>query len=357
MKRKIKFNNQNFKHKFKIAVLAFIVVASVYLLYFNDKILVQSIVQKSLQDEVIDTNKSNITENFDVFKYVDICKNRKTRFYGFRMGSSISTLGQPWRIDGSNNCENLCDTTANCQFFTMKENEDGVVDDKKCYLYIKALDISNIDRSNMKIDVNCNSSIVPLSNSTSSYNGFGYINKKYFEYNKDKFQYKDANLDKANELIATLKANRSNLNAIATSNGENHTQLTANALNHTTTMGNWISSFGQLIGISSENLTTLSNTTDIFNQSIFDDEKNNALKKLAAISKETPELDNKIVDVKSSGYVNNLFYTILAFIMVITIILLLIYKLNDNIIITDRFMIFYFIIIVIIFMFIRFMLK
>jgi hypothetical protein len=104
-------------------------------------------------------------------------------------------------------------------------------------------------------------------------------------------------------------------------------------------------------------LTTLSNTTDIFNQSIFDDEKNNALKKLAAISKETPELDNKIVDVKSSGYVNNLFYTILAFIMVITIILLLIYKLNDNIIITDRFMIFYFIIIVIIFMFIRFMLK
>lgn len=359
MKRKIKFNNQNFKHKFKIFVLVFILLACVFFLYFNDKILVQSIIQKSLHKEGTgtgeeETTKSNSIENFNVSKYVDVCKNRKTQFYDFRMGSTISTL--PLTVIGpNNNCENLCDTTPNCQFFTMKENAFGNVEDNKCYLYIKALDISNIDRSNMKINVNCNSTIIPLSNSTSSYNGFGYINKNYFEHNKNKFQYKDVYLDKANELIPTLKANSTNLDALAvsTTGNQSHSQLTANAQNYTTIMGNWINSFGELIGFDTTKLTTINDSTDMFNDAIVTDQNNKDLKHLAAISKETPELDNKLVDVKSSGYVNTLFYTILAFIMIITIILLVLYKLNDNAIISDKFMIIYFIVIVILFMFIR----
>ena len=346
MKSKIKFNNQNIKHKFKIFVILFIIVSSVYLLYFNDKILVQAIVQNSLHNEDKDTNKSNITENFDVHKYVDICKNRKTRFYDF---TSASTQLSSNVLTGTNNCENLCDTTQDCQFFIMNET-----DATKCYLYTRPLDSSNIDTNTMNINVNCNSTILP--SSSNNYNGFGYVNKKYFEYNKNKFSYKDAYLDKANELITTLKANRSNLNALR-SQTEDHSELTSNAEYYTSTIGSWITSFGELIGFNTNNLTTLNNSTDLFNENILDDEKNKDLKKLATISKDTPELDNKLVDVKNSGYVNNLFYTILAFIMVITIILLILYKLNDNIIITDRFMIFYFIIIVIIFMFIQFMLN
>jgi len=357
MKSKIKFNNPNFKHKFKIFVIVFIVLASVYFLYFNDKILVQSIIQNSLHNEGNEeTAKSNSIENFNVSKYVDVCKNRKTQFYDFRMGSTLSNLS-PWVIGTSNNCENLCDTTPNCQLFTMKENTAGVVDDKKCFLYIKALDASNIDRSNMNVKVNCNSTLIPLANSTARYNGFGYINKNYFKHNKNKFSYKDAYLDKANELIPTLKANSSNLDALATSTSGNHSQLTANAQHHTTIMGYWITTFGDLIGVNTNNLTTINNETDMFNDAIVDDQKNKDLKHLAAISKETPELDNKLVDVKSSGYVNNLFYTILAFIMIITIILLVLYRLNANAIISDRFMIIYFIVIVILFMFIRFILN
>ena len=363
MKRKIKFNNQNFKHKFKIFVLVFILLACIFFLYFNDKILVQSIIQKSLHKEGTGTDKeetakSNSIENFNVSKYVDVCKNRKTQFYDFRMGSTISTLPLSV-ITTNNNCENLCDTTPNCQFFTMKENAAGVVENNKCYLYIKALDISNIDRSNMKINVNCNSTIIPLSNSTNSYNGFGYINTNYFEHNKNKFQYKDAYLDKANELIPTLKANSTNLDALAvsTTGNQSHSQLTANAQNYTTIMGNWISAFGDLIGFDTTKLTTLNDSTDMFNDAIVTDQNNKDLKHLAAISKETPELDNKLVDVKSSGYVNNLFYTILAFIMIITIILLVLYKFNDNAIISDKFMMIYLIVIVILFMFIRFILN
>ena len=343
MKRKIKINNKNFKYKFKIFVLACIIVSAVYFLYFNDKILVQSIVQNSLHNE-------GSRENFDVHKYVDICKTRKTRFYDFSSASiPFSTITIP--TDSSNNCENLCDTTQDCQFFTMKESDAT----NTCYLYSSRLDSSNIDTNTMNIKVNCNSTILPSNGNSNVYNGYGYVNKNYFEHNKNKFTYKDAYLEKANELITTLKDNRLNLNALATQHGD-HSELTANSEYYTNVIGSWISTFGELIGFDTNKLTTLNNSTDLFNENILDDEKNKALKKLAAISKDTPELDNKLSDVKSSGYANNLFYIILSFIMIITIILLILYKFNTDII-SDRFMIFYFIIIVILFMFIQYMLK
>jgi K+-sensing histidine kinase KdpD len=122
-------------------------------------------------------------------------------------------------------------------------------------------------------------------------------------------------------------------------------------------MRNWITRFGDLIGFDTNKLSTMNNETDMFNDDILDNQKNKDLKHLAAISKETPELDNKLADVKSSNYVNNLFYTILTFIMTITIILLVLYRLNTNAIISDRFMIIYFIAIVILFMFIRIILN
>ena len=344
MKRKIKINNKIFKYKFKIFVLACILVSSVYLLYFNDKILVQSIDQNSLHNE-------GSTENFDVHKYVDICKTRKTRFYDFTSASPTAFLPITISTDSSNNCENLCDTTPNCQFFIMNESDTT----NKCYLYSRPLDSSNIDTNNMNIKVNCNSTILPSNGNSNVYNGYGYVNKNYFEHNKNKFTYKDAYLEKANELITTLKDNRLNLNALAAQNG-NNTQLAANAQSYNNVIGSWIDAFSQLIGFDSSELTTESNITNIFTQNILDNDKNKALKNLASISKETPELDNKLSDVKSSGYANNLFYTILAFIMIITIILLILYKFNTDII-SDRFMIFYFIIIVILFMFIHFMLK
>jgi hypothetical protein len=351
MKRKIKFNNQNFKHKFKIFVLVFILIACVYFLYFNNKILVQSTIQNSLNNE--ETTKSNSIENFDVSRYVDVCKNRKTNFYDYNLSDPPLRL---FDIGINENCEQKCNDTSHCQFFLMKENAQGVVDNSKCYLYIKELDPSYNDNSLMNVKVNCNSTLIPESTS-SRYNGYGYINKKYFEYNKDKFSYKDVYLDKANEIIPTLKANRTNLNALATSTPSTHKQLTDNDDSYRAIMNEWITSFSDLIDFSKNKLTSYNDETDMFNDDILENTKNKQITHLAAISKETPELDNKLADVKSSGYVNKLFYTILAFIMIITIILLILYKLNANAIISDRFMIIYFIVIVILFMFIRFMLN
>lgn len=352
MKSKIRFNNLNIKSLLKKGLILFIVITCVYLLYLNDLILVQSIIQNSLS-----IKPDTIVETFNVNKYVDICKSRETRFYDFRSGpltaaSSASLYYEA--IDGSNNCENLCDTVPNCQAFMMRENSAGVLDISKCYMYIAVLDSSNIDRSSTSIKVNCNSKMLPASSYT--YNGSGYINKKYFENNKSKFSYIDIYLDKANELVSTLRDTKTNLNSIL-SQTSGHGQLISNLENNNNNIGAWLTSFGNLIGVNPSTLFSINNSYNPFTDDVETDPTNIALNKLYAISKDTPELSEKIVDIERDRYVDNLFYTILAFIMVITIILLVLYRLNDNVIISDRFMIFYFIVIVTIFTFIRFMLN
>ena len=352
MKSKIRFNNQNIKSLFKKGLILFIVITCVYLLYLNDLILVQSIIENSLH------NKSDtIVESFNVNKYVDICKSRETRFYDFRVGPSTGASSAPLyfeAITGDNNCENLCDTIPNCQAFMMRENAAGVLDISKCYMYIGVLDSSNIDRSNMSIKVNCNSKMLPTSSYT--YNGSGYINKKYFENNKSKFSYIDIYLDKANELVRTLRSTKTHLNSILSQN-TGHEQIIANLENNNNNIGAWLTSFGELVGVNPSRLFTINNSYNPFTDDVETDPANIALSKLYATSKETPALSEKIADIERKRYVDNLFYTILAFIMVITIIILVLYRLNDNVIISDRFMIFYFIVIVAIFTFIRFMLN
>ena len=349
MKSKNKFNNKNNKEIVKLCLVIFIIGACIYLLYFNDKILVQSIIQNSL-----DNTNTNTIETFDVSKYVDVCKNRQTRFYNFRNGTSSSL--QYVNIDGSSNCENICDITPNCQAFFLRTDNSGInIDPSKCYMYIGILDASGIDNTNMSIKTNCNSLILPQASYT--YNGSGYINKNYFKNNKSKFGYIDTYLDKANQLISTIKTTNTNLNGIILGPDNDRTQAISNVESNMLSIGSWMTEFGNLIGVDTSTLFTSNSAAQLFIDNIQTDPKYIALKKLLKLSKETPALDEKIIDSDRRKYINNLFYTILAFIMVITIILLIIYRLNDNVIISDRFMIFYFIVIVFIFTIIRFMLN
>ena len=73
MKSKSNLSNNKF---IKISLITLVLGLSIYLLYFNDKIFIQ------------DPNSLNVVvENFNVEKYVDICKNRKTNFYNFSNSS------------------------------------------------------------------------------------------------------------------------------------------------------------------------------------------------------------------------------------------------------------------------------
>ena len=318
-----KLSNNKF---IKIMLITLVIGLSIYLLYFNDKIFIQ------------DPTSLNVVENFDVAKYVDICKTRKTNFYNF--DSPNTEFFHEYDLS---NCELKCDET-NCHAFIMR-------DISKCFTYKGTLDSSGIDRNNVSVEVNCESTILPRDQGT--YNGYGYINKKYFEDNKSKFTYKDVYLEESNKFIDKLKTMNSKYDDLY--NGRNNYTQKVNAINaEGTSMGSWIANFGNLIGFDSANLFTINNN-DLFdlNYNVDEDPKQIKLKEVYNASQKIATLEYKENDINKRGLSKHLFYIILAFIMVITIILLVLYKFSNNVI-SDGFMIFYFIVIVTLFAFIQY---
>ena len=339
-------NNINKNKSIKFILITTLIAISVYLLYFNDKIFVQDAIVNSLNEEKDD--KESIIENFNVAKYVDICKNRKTNFYNVSLPSGI-TLNT---IETSN-CELKCDEE-DCDAFIMQD----IIESKnqKCITYKGNIDSSGIDQNDISINVNCNSKILPQ-DKYGKYIGYGYINKKYFENNKkDKFKYADPYLEESNKFIDILKTMNSKYDDLK--NADSNYNEKVDAINdEASNIGTWIANFANSIGFDGSKLFTVNNNdfTDL-NYDITKDPKQIALKNIYNASQKTQTLEYKEKDINKTGISNYLFYIILAFVMVITIILLILYKLNNNII-SNGFMTIYFIIIVSIFAFIQYGLK
>ena len=351
MKRGIYFDDQN-KKKF---IIILIFGLCIYLLYFNDRILIQDIIQKSLSN-----NESNITENFNIQKYTDICKNRKTNFYNFRSTTNSVPSVQNLLEDQStatvktiDDCEQACDNTPNCYAFFMDDTTPPPV----CSLYKGNLRDDGKDNNIMDISVNCDTGreLKDELGRIPTYVGYGFINNKYYKDNKDNFKYIDTGLIASGKLIGYLKNMRSELDKPA----PERTQTAINtAGGHIRT---WITDYKAMTGITEDNWgdSGTGGTINFFDQRFISTNHpaNTQLIDLHKYTQETRNLDNKLKDSDKSGSTNQIFYIILAFVMVFTIILLVLYKFNNNAIINDRFMIFYFIVIVCIFSFIHFILN
>ena len=345
MKDRINFNNQNKK---KI-IIVLIFGLCIYLLYFNDRILIQDIIQKSLSNN----SESNITENFNIQKYTDICKNRKTNFYNFRSTNANGTVNNLSETPNTTNCELKCDENQNCYAFFIKDSTTANTA-PTCKLYIGDLDPQGKDKNTMDISVNCESGILPtdLLGSTPSYDGYGFINNRYYQNNKDKFKYIDTGLVMSGELKNHLRDMRSTIDT----NPANTTNINSIGVK----IGDWIDKYKKSTDIDNSERYFWMNTTNNFldiNQTPSNSIEDIKLKDLHKYTQETRNLDNKLEDSNKSGSTNQIFYIILAFVMVFTIILLVLYKFNNSAIISDRFMIFYFIAIVCIFTFIHFILN
>ena len=346
MKRGIYFDDQN-KKKF---IIILIFGLCIYLLYFNDRILIQDIIQKSLSN-----NESNITENFNIQKYTDICKNRKTNFYNFLSTTNnvpsvqIFLDNQPTTVTTIDDCEQACDTTDKCYAFFMDDTTTPV-----CRLYKGNLRDDGKDNNKMDISVNCDTGreLKDELGGTPTYEGYGFINNKYYKDNKDNFKYIDTGLIASGKLIGYLKNMRSELDKTLTQ----QTQAVINDAGEN--IGDWITEYKDMTGITEDNWGN-SDTINFFNRDFISTNHpvNTKLTDLHKYTQETRNLDNKLKDSDKSGSTNQIFYNILAFVMVFTIILLVLYKFNNNAIINDRFMIFYFIVIVCIFSFIHFILN
>ena len=363
------------------AIITIIVVFSIYLLYFNDKIYVQDSITNSLNENNNtsnneDTNENSdqdyFIENFDVGKYVDVCKNRNTHIYNLITGTGTGTGTGVTEHQGKTmrECEALC-TNSDCKVFAL--NNTG-----KCITYIGTPSRATGD----PIKVSCNSKIfVPTNNNgtntynTGPYNGIGYINKNYFEYNKSDLSYIDPFLKESREVLADLQSIQSQRNEL-----NNLTPAQFNSQYQTKSqdiVNDEIALFNKFDRINREimDISPIDNsrnrlftdmfktTTDIPNTILAPTERSTELgntffdyldDKYDKV-KISNNLDG-VLDVKSENFVvNNVRYLILAVIMIITIIILILYKSSNFI--NEKILIAYIIIVTFLVLFITQQLK
>jgi hypothetical protein len=384
MKSKNKFTNNfnlistmknvsnNFKNSKYInpAIIILIITFSIYLLYFNDKIYVQDTITNSLNennntgnndDTCENSDQDYLVENFDVEKYVDVCKNRNTRIYNLgnsNTGVTSTTItpssSTPKAID---QCEELCSRN-DCQVFTLSGNV--------CSRYNK---VGTASRTTNPIKISCDSKIFAPGDYVSeseSYNGIGYINNSYFKNNKTDFSYIDPFLIESKNVLRqlyTIDNSRNilmNYSLIDFSNNYNRDSLAiltgeVGLFNKFTTLNT------KLFDISRNKLYT-----DKFNFSdaIADSDLAPVPRDISFIKyvndkynmvKKSDNLDG-VLAVKSENFiVNNYRYLILTFIMVITIIMLVLYKSSNFI--NEKILIAYIIIVTFIVLFITHQLK
>ena len=317
MKSKSNLSNNKF---IKISLITLVLGLSIYLLYFNDKIFIQ------------DPNSLNVVvENFNVEKYVDICKNRKTNFYNFY--NPNTTL---FNKHDSSNCELKCDTTLGCHAFIMKDTTKD-----NCLIYKGNLDSSGIDRNTQTVQVNCDSKILPQDKGV-LYNGYGFINKKYFEDNKSKFKYKDAYLEDASSILYDLKKIKEEREKLKSFTINAQTLPTYNSLRNTLN-SYYTGLLDKINNINNSNFNNSKNIlfTDFLSKTNSDnvlipEERNmaflNDINNKDKTNVISYNLDSKIDSVEKKYTTKYIQYLLLAFIMVITIILLILYKFSNDII-------------------------
>jgi hypothetical protein len=354
-------------------IITIIVVFSIYLLYFNDKIYVQDSITNSLNENNNtsnndDTNENSdqdyFIENFDVGKYVDVCKNRNTHIYNLRTGTETGVI-EHQESKTMRECETLC-TNSDCKVFAL--NDTG-----KCITYSGTPSRA----TGNPIKVSCNSKIFDSTNTynTGPYNGIGYINKNYFEDNKSDLSYIDPFLQESREVLEDLQRIQSKRNDfINLTPAQFDSQYQTKSLDIVT---DEIALFNKFDRINREimDISPINNSRNRLFTDQFATTSNIPNTILAPTRRSTEDdntffdyLDDKydkvkisnnldgVLDVKSENFVvNNVRYLILAVIMIITIIILILYKSSNFI--NEKILIAYIIVVTFLVLFITQQLK
>ena len=318
------------------AIITLILGFSIYILYFNNQ-----------------NSEDYLVENFDVSKYVDVCKNRNTHFYSL---SSVPV--DPYDTDEEtsegvgitkysnktiNDCEKLCDIS-NCHAFTFKDNI--------CYNYKGTLNpTTNIDTRNATtnpIKINCNTKILAADKYNAGvYNGVGFLNKNYFQYNKSDISYIDPYLEETTNILGDLysienKRNQiRNLDPLYSSYDASYHALSLATINQDKALFRKFDTLNQdLFDIpadSSRNVlyTDMYNNSTIANTILAPRPRDAAfvedITKKNNMVKKSDTLDGTMEARTDNFTVNNIQYLILTLRMVVTIIMLVLYK-SSNVI-------------------------
>ena len=348
---RIKNSSNNFKNNkyINVIIVTLIVGFSIYLLYFNDKIHVQDAIANSLNENTNcnnnnENNSDLLIENFDVAKYVDICKNRKTNFYNLNAVPASAT-----NID---DCEKMCNTN-NCHVFTL---QNGM-----CKTYKGQLDASNIDTRNKPnrnpIKINCDTKILPANKYDAGvYSGSGFMNKVYYQNNKNDLQYLDPYLEESVNILGDLysledkRKKLASLDPKTSDYDSTYQTVRVDMINDNKQLFRKFSTINNELVDTSRNILY----SDMFNAS---DISNSILAPVKRDGRFITDVEDKykmttksqtldgILDALSNNFVtNNIRYLVLAFIMVTTIIMLVLYKTSGGVI-DEKILIIYIIIV------------
>lgn len=348
---KLKFNtntNGNIKQLLYILFFVSIIVINIYLISIAN--------YNSLG--VVSKNNSevnSIIEYFDVEKYVDLCKNRKTNFYDLTPSKLTNALD----VLSNSDCELACDQ-AKCDIFLLKDISNSTR--KKCSLYKDSNTNAIYDIS---LTLNCESNILPP-NDYGLYNGYGFVNKNYFEDNKSGFQYIDRYLEETELIIDDLsyisylnkKANSLDLTNISSKNLYDY--IEDQKISVYNTILNSINDVNSRLFNNSKNILF----TDLFNHSLSHSEiSNNVLipktrdlsfieliNNSGTINANSELLKNRQNTLLTNSNSINSIYLILFIIMVLTLILLILYNTN---IIGEFVLLSYFVFIIVLILFIN----
>ena len=357
MKSKNKFTANLKSNKYtNVIIISLIIGFSIYLLYFNTKIHVQDTIVDSLNE-----NNERVVENFDVSKYIDVCKHRNTHFYN--LNKTQAALTAVTGVTNLTNCEKNC-TDTSCHVFTFKDNA--------CFNYTGTLNSLNIDDRNTgsatnPIKINCDSKIYTNYGNSGRHYGIGYINKTYFNNNKRDLSYIDPYLVESNialNYLNSLDASRNRLRE-STNTAESNTLRNKIQDGYNELFARFSEWNNNIFDIDSDNsknvlYTDMFNGTPQINNSILapvarDISFLNALDNSFNIANKYDNLDG-LIDGNIPKFISsNLRYLILAFIMIITIIVLILYK--SSTLINEKVLILYIIIITIMVLFITHHLK
>tara|TARA_B100000902_G_scaffold158640_1_gene154626 strand:- start:6083 stop:7210 length:1128 start_codon:yes stop_codon:yes gene_type:complete len=181
----MKISTKNIKLKFIILLL--LIIIPICILYFD------------LGEEIffyLKNSNSNI-DNFTNNNYINLCKNKNTYFYDFPTGTA-NYLKTP-QIQSISECERQCNDNK-CQIYIHNSYNNT------CYLYDfsnSTTDASYIIPYNIDFSINCNDKYLPTNYYQSEYAGEGKINRYLYDNsnNRDRFNHIDYSLIESNKMI------------------------------------------------------------------------------------------------------------------------------------------------------------
>lgn len=260
----------------------------------------------------IDNKNMLLIENFSDF--INICQDKVPQFYisggDYKGAKSIYECGE--------DC-----STNDCNFFTHDSSNNY------CYIY----------NNNVDVSVNCaanSSRIIP--NLSSIYKGQGFVKKNYYKLNKDKFKHYDYLLEQATAIkdeYMEIKSKGKQGEAPDPNIWDDYNDLATNINNYLKLP---TSKFYSYLNPHIDDETVDNTKMQFMGEDI------SLIPLLKLMENEEQSLDNL-----ESKYSNQnvkfdrqyLIYTILFFIMILTTIVLIIFKIYPNII-SLKFIIFYF---------------